>query len=99
MLHVHGDQAANSVSIFEPVHGSAPDIAGQGKANPMAAILSMGLLLTETGRITGNPKAIEAGSKINAAIGAACPKFSGQRMDRLDVSTSEVGNMVAKAIS
>src|ERR1700736_4940023 len=32
-------------SMFEPVHGSAPDIAGKGIANPLAAILSVGLLL------------------------------------------------------
>jgi tartrate dehydrogenase/decarboxylase/D-malate dehydrogenase len=36
-------------SMFEPVHGSAPDIAGQGIANPLAAILSAGLLLDHLG--------------------------------------------------
>jgi 3-isopropylmalate dehydrogenase len=34
--------------LYEPVHGSAPDIAGQGKANPLAAILSVGMLLEHT---------------------------------------------------
>lgn len=37
-------------SLFEPVHGSAPDIAGQGIANPLAAILTAGMLLTFLGR-------------------------------------------------
>ena len=37
-------------SMFEPVHGSAPDIAGQGKADPTAAILSVALLLAHLGR-------------------------------------------------
>jgi len=37
-------------SMFEPVHGSAPDIAGQGKADPTAAILSVGMLLDHVGR-------------------------------------------------
>jgi len=37
-------------SMFEPVHGSAPDIAGQGKADPTAAILSVGMLLDHLGR-------------------------------------------------
>src|SRR5258705_13667443 len=32
-------------ALYEPVHGSAPDIAGQGKANPLAAILSLGMAL------------------------------------------------------
>src|SRR5438445_3956329 len=36
-------------SMFEPVHGSAPDIAGKGIANPLAAILSAGLLLEHLG--------------------------------------------------
>jgi 3-isopropylmalate dehydrogenase len=38
-----------SPSMFEPVHGSAPDIAGQGVADPTAAILSAGLLLDHLG--------------------------------------------------
>ncbi|HLS03698.1 MAG TPA: isocitrate/isopropylmalate family dehydrogenase, partial [Actinomycetales bacterium] len=38
-----------SPSMFEPVHGSAPDIAGQGKADPTATILSVGLLLDHLG--------------------------------------------------
>ncbi len=36
--------------MFEPVHGSAPDIAGQGIADPTATILSMALLLEHLGR-------------------------------------------------
>jgi isocitrate/isopropylmalate dehydrogenase len=36
-------------SMFEPIHGSAPDIAGQGKANPTAAILSAAMLLAHLG--------------------------------------------------
>jgi 3-isopropylmalate dehydrogenase len=35
--------------MFEPVHGSAPDIAGQGKADPTATVLSVGLLLDHLG--------------------------------------------------
>jgi len=40
-----------SPSMFEPVHGSAPDIAGQGKADPTAAILSVAMLLEHLGRV------------------------------------------------
>ncbi|MBF6271810.1 isocitrate/isopropylmalate family dehydrogenase, partial [Nocardia farcinica] len=39
------DAAGTNPSMFEPVHGSAPDIAGQSKADPTAAILSVSLLL------------------------------------------------------
>src|ERR1039457_6447261 len=45
-------------AIFEPVHGSAPDIAGRGIVNPMAAILSAGMMLDQLGIIEGG-KAVE----------------------------------------
>lgn len=51
----------NGLSMFEPVHGSAPDIAGTGKANPIAAILSGGLMLRHLGEVT-------AANAINNAI-------------------------------
>ena len=41
--------AGTAPSMFEPVHGSAPDIAGQGKADPTAAILSAAMLLDHVG--------------------------------------------------
>ena len=53
-----------SPGIFEPVHGSAPDIAGQGKANPYAAILSAAMMFRHT---LGRPdiaKAIEQGVSV-----------------------------------
>jgi 3-isopropylmalate dehydrogenase len=43
------DATRTSPSMFEPVHGSAPDIAGQGKADPTAAVLSVVLLLEHLG--------------------------------------------------
>ena len=50
-------------SMFEPVHGSAPDIAGRGKADPTAAILSVSMLLAHLGRD-------EAAARIDAAVAA-----------------------------
>ncbi len=44
-----GNIHPGQVSLFEPVHGSAPDIAGQGIANPMAAILTAGMMLDYLG--------------------------------------------------
>src|SRR3954447_20026081 len=44
------DVSGTNPSMFEPVHGSAPDIAGQGLADPTAAVLSVGLLLDHLGR-------------------------------------------------
>ncbi len=51
--------------LYEPIHGSAPDIAGQGKANPCAAILSAGMMLRHS---LGLP---DAADRIDAAVGAA----------------------------
>ncbi len=50
-------------SMFEPVHGSAPDIAGRGVVNPMAAILSAGMMLDHLGMP-------EAGKKVERAVAA-----------------------------
>ena len=43
-------------SMFEPVHGSAPDIAGRGVVNPLAAILSASMMLDHSGRLRRRAK-------------------------------------------
>jgi 3-isopropylmalate dehydrogenase len=48
-LAASGNIHPGRVSLFEPVHGSAPDIAGQGIANPLAAVLSVGMMLNHLG--------------------------------------------------
>ena len=74
-------------SMFEPVHGSAPDIAGQGKADPTAAILSVSMLLDHLGE-TGASEAIEAAvAKDLASRGAASR------------TTGEIGDSIAKAVA
>jgi 3-isopropylmalate dehydrogenase len=45
-------------ALYEPIHGSAPDIAGQGKANPLAAILTVGMLLEHTAKRTDLAQAV-----------------------------------------
>lgn len=55
-------------SMFEPVHGSAPDIAGQGKANPMAAVLSAALLADHLGYQAAGTKLIAAVDQAAAAL-------------------------------
>ncbi len=85
-------------SMFEPVHGSAPDIAGQNKANPIAAIDSMGLLCREVGRIKGDAAAIKAGQAIGAAVQKTTPRFAGKRLDRSGYACDEVGRMVIDAL-
>jgi len=55
-------------ALFQPAHGSAPDIAGQDKANPLAAILSGGMMLAWLGQRMHNPKMSEAAVLLEAAV-------------------------------
>jgi 3-isopropylmalate dehydrogenase len=68
-------------SMFEPVHGSAPDIAGQQKADPTAAILSVSLLLDHLGLR-------EEAGRVTSAVEADIAERSGSR------TTTEVGDAI-----
>lgn len=75
-------------SLFEPVHGSAPDIAGQGRANPIGAVWSGALMLRHLGET-------EAATRIEAAIdrvAAAGECLTGELGGR--ASTTEVGDAI-----
>lgn len=85
-------------SMFEPVHGSAPDIAGKNLANPIATIDSLGLLLRETGRIKDDSAAIKCGEQIGAAVKAVTPKFAGKSLDRSGYGTDEISKMVIDSL-
>lgn len=79
------------VSMFEPVHGSAPKHAGTGKANPLAAILSAALMLEFLGHV-------EAYERVETAVSEALK--SGQTTADLggDLDTSGVGDRIAKTV-
>jgi len=57
--------------LFQPSHGSAPDIAGLGKANPTAMILSAGMMLEWLGEKHGLPEACAAAMRLRRAVDAA----------------------------
>ena len=65
-----GDSGLNH-ALFQPAHGTAPDIVGQGKANPTAMILSAGMMLDWLGDRHGDPAARPAGDMIRAAVDSA----------------------------
>jgi tartrate dehydrogenase/decarboxylase/D-malate dehydrogenase len=77
--------------VFEPVHGSAPDIAGRGIANPVGAIWSAALLLDHL----GEPG---AGGRLMAALESVCRDGIRTRDLGGSASTSEVGDAVARAV-
>ena len=82
--NVNPDRTAPS--MFEPVHGSAPDIAGQQKADPTAAILSVALLLDHLGH-EADAQRVEA-----AVIADLAERPEGRR-------TAETGDAIAKRVS
>ncbi len=79
--------AGSTPSMFEPVHGSAPDIAGKGIADPTAAILSVSLLLAHLGH-PAEAARIEAA--VAADLAGRDPKAPG--------STGEIGERIASAV-
>ncbi|GAB3298369.1 3-isopropylmalate dehydrogenase [Epidermidibacterium keratini] len=79
------DASRTFPSMFEPVHGSAPDIAGQGKADPTAAILSASMLLEHVGE-----KALAA--KVESAVATDLA----QRDKNAASSTSQIGDRIAE---
>jgi 3-isopropylmalate dehydrogenase len=79
-------------SMFEPVHGSAPDIAGQGKADPTATVLSVAMLLDHLGHT-------EAGSRVEAAVAADLAQRSSASASGQGRSTAEIGNALAAGVS
>jgi 3-isopropylmalate dehydrogenase len=82
------DPSRRNPSMFEPVHGSAPDIAGQGKADPTAAILSVSMLLDHLGQSA-------AAARVESAVAADLAS----RDSHNPGTTSEIGERLAKAAS
>ncbi|WP_066799135.1 3-isopropylmalate dehydrogenase [Sphingomonas soli] len=79
--------------MYEPIHGSAPDIAGQGKANPCAAILSAAMLLRHSLGEEACALRIEAAVAKALEAGARTPDLGGS------LTTSEMGDAVLSALT
>ncbi|MGY1739873.1 MULTISPECIES: 3-isopropylmalate dehydrogenase [unclassified Blastococcus] len=82
------DASGTNPSMFEPVHGSAPDIAGKGIADPTATVLSVGLLLEHLGRA-------DQAKKVNAAVAFDLST----RDPQAQIRTQEVGDRLAALAS
>lgn len=81
-----GNIHPGKVSVFEPVHGSAPDIAGTGQANPIGAVLSAAMLVRHLGET-------KAADRIEAAVAAVAGKVAANSL-----FTAEVGDLIAEAL-
>jgi 3-isopropylmalate dehydrogenase len=80
------------VGLYEPIHGSAPDIAGKGIANPLGAILSAAMLLRHSFLLEAEAKAIESAVKEVLAAGHRTKDLAAK--GQAAVATKEMGELV-----
>jgi 3-isopropylmalate dehydrogenase len=89
-----------TVNLYEPVHGSAPDIAGTGKANPLGAILTAAMVLRHSANLDQDAKAVEqAVHKVLNAGYRTADIARGQQPGQTPVSTQEMGKLVHQALT
>jgi 3-isopropylmalate dehydrogenase len=79
-------------SMFEPVHGSAPDIAGKGWANPVAAVLSAAMCLQHLGEAA-------AAAAVEAAAVSVLPELKTMGGPDMGMSTAEIGAVIAARVA
>ncbi len=84
---------SNQKGLYEPIHGSAPDIAGRGKANPLATILSAAMMLRYSLGLPDVADQIETAVAKALAAGARSADLGGK------MSTSEMGDAVLAALT
>ena len=89
-----------AVNLYEPVHGSAPDIAGTGKANPLGAILTAAMILRHSANLEQDAKAVEqAVHKVLDAGYRTADIARGQQPGQAPVTTQEMGKLVHQALT
>lgn len=86
------DPTRKHPSMFEPVHGSAPDIAGNGWANPVAAVLSTAMALDHLGES-------EASRTVEQAAASVLPELKTMGGPDMGMSTTQIGDLVASRIA
>lgn len=84
------------VGLYEPVHGSAPDIAGKGIANPLGAILSVAMLLRHSFQLEREAACVE--SAVSAVLGEGYRTADLAGKSKAAISTAEMGRRVADAV-
>jgi 3-isopropylmalate dehydrogenase len=85
------------VGLYEPVHGSAPDIAGKGIANPLGAILSVAMMLRHSFQLEAEAECVERAVSEVLSDGARTADLAGKT--RPAISTAEMGRRVLEAVT
>ena len=86
------------VDLYEPVHGSAPDIAGKGLANPFGAIASVAMMLRYTWHLEQEADEIEEAIRVVLKAGYRTPDIAGEGLSYM-ATTSEIGQLVCDAVA
>lgn len=84
--------------MYEPIHGSAPDIAGQGIANPLATILSVSMMLRYTLKETAAADAIDSAVSQVLAAGYRCRDIAAGKADEKLINTTQMGDAIIAAL-
>jgi len=85
------------VGLYEPVHGTAPDIAGRGIANPLGAILSAAMMLRYSFKLETEAAAVE--KAVDAALAAGLRTSDLVRSGEGFVTTEEMGQEVVSRLT
>ncbi|MDE2239966.1 MAG: 3-isopropylmalate dehydrogenase [Rhodospirillales bacterium] len=91
------DAAGHIPSLYEPIHGSAPDIAGMGKANPLAQVLSLAMMLRYSFDMGADADAVEAAVERVLAKAGRTPDIAAP--GRAVISTAEMGDALIAELS
>lgn len=86
------DPSRQKPSMFEPVHGSAPDIAGKGWANPVAAVISAAMCLEHLGET-------DAATAVEKAAASVLPDLKTMGGPEMGMSTSQIGDVIAGRVT
>jgi len=86
-----------AVNLYEPVHGSAPDIAGTGKANPLGAILTAAMILRHSANLEADARAVEVA--VHKVLDAGYRTTDIARGSAQTVTTQEMGKLVHQALA
>lgn len=84
------------VGLYEPVHGSAPDIAGKGIANPLGAILTVAMLLRHSFQLEAEASCVETAVSSVLSEGTRTADLAGKGQSA--ISTAEMGRKVVEAV-
>ena len=90
------DGGETRFGLYEPIHGSAPDIAGQGVANPLATILSCAMLLRTSLGLAAEAEAVEKAVELALAEGFRTADLASPQDER--VSTTTMGDVVVEKL-